>query len=153
MTEFEYELYGKEIPEDTFNERWWAIKTKYQGVVPPSPRGEEYCDAASKTHIINDAAQYYDYALSNVLLFQIHDHIARKILNQDPHATNYYGSQEVGEFLSAMMTPGGTRDWQELLRENIGEDMSARAMQDYFAPLRAYLQEQNAGRMHTLGDI
>lgn len=153
MTEFEYRLYSTNLSTDQFNKVWWDIKGKYQGIAPPMQRGEEYCDAASKTHIINDAAQYYDYALSYVFLFQVHDHIARKILNQDPHATNYYGNKEVGKFLSAMMRPGGTRDWQELFRENIGGDLSAKPMLDYFEPLMAYLKEVNAGRTHTLGDL
>jgi peptidyl-dipeptidase A len=82
MTEFEYELYSNELPKDQFNKKWWELKKKYQGIVPPYERGEEYCDASSKTHINNDAAQYYDYAISYVLLFQFHDYIATKILNQ-----------------------------------------------------------------------
>ena len=71
--------------------------------MPPGERPEAYCDAASKTHINNDAAQYYDYALSYVTLFQLHDHIATRILKQDPRATNYYGSKETGEFLAGIL--------------------------------------------------
>jgi len=153
MTEFEYELYAKDLPVDEFNKRWWEIKKLYQGVVPPSVRGEEYCDAASKTHISDDAGQYYDYGISYVLLFQIHDHIAQKILKQDPHTTNYYGSAEVGEFLYDVMSPGASKDWRAVLRDKTGEDMSARAMLDYFEPLMAYLQEQNKGRKHTLPEL
>lgn len=150
MTEFEYELYGENLSPDKFNERWWDIKRRYQGVVPPSPRGEEYCDAASKTHISDDAAQYYDYAISYVLLFQLHDHIAKKILHQDPHNTNYYGSKEVGTFLYDILSPGASRDWRVVLKETTGEDMSARAMLDYFAPLTEYLKKVNEGRKYTL---
>lgn len=150
MTEFEYELYGENLPPDQFNKRWWEIKRRYQGVAPPSPRGEEYCDAASKTHISDDAAQYYDYAISYVLLFQLHNHIAREILGQDPHATNYYGSAEAGKFLDDLMRPGGSRDWRVVLRETTGEDLSAKAMLEYFEPLMAYLKEVNKGRKHTL---
>lgn len=153
MTEFEYELYAKNLPPDQFNKRWWEITQQYQGVVPPSPRGEEYCDAASKTHIINDAAQYYDYAISYVLIFQIHDHIARRILQQDPHATNYYGSQAVGQFLDGIMRPGASQDWRGVLREKTGQDLSAKAMLDYFEPLMAYLKEQNQGRTYTLPEL
>jgi peptidyl-dipeptidase A len=153
MTEFEYELYAKDLPIDQFNKRWWELKREYQGVVPPSARGEELCDAASKTHISDDAAQYYDYGISYVLLFQIHDHIARKVLNQDPHATNYYGSAEVGQFLYDIMSPGASKDWRGVLREKTGEDLSARAMLEYFEPLMAYLQEQNKGRKHTLPEL
>ncbi|MFQ5510833.1 MAG: M2 family metallopeptidase [Candidatus Krumholzibacteriia bacterium] len=154
MTEFEYELYAENLSPDRFNERWWDMKRRYQGIAPPGGvRGEEYCDAASKTHISNDAAQYYDYALSYVLLFQIHDHIARSILHQDPHATNYYGSKEVGRFLDDIMRPGGSADWRKMLREKTGEDLSARAMLSYFEPLMDYLKEANQGRERTLAEL
>lgn len=153
MTEFEYSLYAEKLPPDQYNAKWWELVQKYQGIVPPGPRGPEYCDAATKTHINDDAAQYYDYAISYVLLFQLHDHIARNILHQDPHATNYYGSKEVGAFLTTILSPGGTRDWRELTREATGADLSAQAMLRYFEPLMAYLQEQNAGRTATLPEL
>ena len=153
MTEFEHDLYVKDLSEDEFNQRWWDLKAKYQGIVPPTERGEEYCDAASKTHINNDAAQYYDYALSYVLLFQFHDYIAKQILKQDPHATNYYGNKEVGKFLTNLLSPGATRDWRELTLEFTGEEMSARAMLEYFMPLMDYLKQVNEGRAHTLPEM
>lgn len=150
MTEFEYELYANDLPIDQFNAKWWELKKKYQGIVPPAPRGEEYCDAASKTHINDDPAQYYDYAMSNILLFQFHVHIAENILKQDPHATNYYGNKEIGDFLKTLMRPGASVDWREHLKNNIGSDMSAKAMVEYFKPLMDYLKEQNKGRTYTL---
>jgi len=153
MSEFEHDLYKNNLPKDQYNQRWWELCEKYQGMSAPSPRGEEYCDAASKTHINDDAAQYYDYALSYIILFQLHDHIATKILQQDVHATNYFGNQAVGDFLRDIMRPGASRDWRDVLREKTGEDLSARAMLKYFEPLMAYLQEVNKGRKHTLGDI
>jgi len=150
MTEFENSLYAENLPKDQFNQKWWELAKKYQGMVPPSDRGEEFCDAASKTHINNDAAQYYDYAVSYILLFQFHDHIAKNILKQDPHATNYYGSKEVGNFLKGVLETGANNDWRQLLKESVGSEMSAKPMLDYFAPLMAYLKEQNKGRTYTL---
>lgn len=153
MTNFEHDLYAGNLPKERYNQRWWELVRNYQGVVAPTARGEEYCDASSKTHINDDAAQYYDYALSFVILFQLHDHIAAKILAQDPHATNYYGNVEVGKFLDGIMRPGASRDWREVLREKTGEDLSARAMLKYFEPVMAYLQKANAGREHTLEEL
>ncbi|MFT6881967.1 MAG: peptidyl-dipeptidase A [Marinoscillum sp.] len=150
MTQFEQGLYATDLSEDQFNEKWWALKAKYQGIVPPSERGSKYCDAASKTHINNDAAQYYDYALSFALLFQLHDHIATNILKQDPRATNYYGNKEVGDFLHEMLSLGATKDWRTLMKETTGDDINAKAMLNYFEPLMAYLKELNAGRKYTL---
>ena len=153
MTMFEKGLYDGSITQDNYNAKWWEIKQRYQGIVPPGERGEEYNDAASKTHINNDAAQYYDYAISNMLLFQLHNHIAKNILNQDPHATNYFGSKEVGAFLWSILEKGASGDWRELLREKTGSDLSAAAMLEYFQPLMAWLQEKNAERIHTIEEI
>lgn len=153
MPQFEYELYEKNLPKDQFNKRWWELVRQYQGIVPPTGRGEQFCDACTKTHINDDAAQYYDYAIANVLLFQMHDYIARKILKQDPHATNYYGNKQIGDFLRKIMTPGNSRDWRVVLKEATGEDLSAKAMLRYFEPLMAYLKKENAGRKHTLPDL
>lgn len=150
MTEFEYNLYSKNLPKDQYNAKWWELVKKYQGIVPPSPRGEEYCDAATKTHINDDAAQYYDYSLSTIFFFQVHDHIAKNILKQDPHNTNYWGNKEVGSFLKNMMKVGATEDWRKLIQDNIKSDISAKAMVDYFAPLQVWLKEQNKGRKYTL---
>lgn len=150
MTHFEQGLYSGEINEDALNKHWWDLAKKYQGMEPPSDRGEKYTDAASKTHINNDAAQYYDYAISFALLFQLHNHIAKNILNQDPKATNYYGNKEVGAFLKEILSPGATVDWRELIKESTGEEFSAKAMLEYFEPLMAYLQKINEGRKHTL---
>ena len=150
MTEFEYELYSNNLPADQYNAKWWEIVKKYQGIVPPEARGSVFCDAASKTHINNDAAQYYDYALSYVQLFQLHDHIATKILKQDPRATNYYGSKEVGTFLNGILKKGASQDWRELMQEELGEGLNAKSMLKYFAPLMDYLKTVNKGRRYTI---
>ncbi|WP_426061968.1 M2 family metallopeptidase [Hymenobacter sp. B1770] len=150
MSEWENAFYAEKLPADQLNAKWWALSKQYQGIVPPTNRGENYLDPATKTHINDDPAQYYDYALSYVILFQLHDHIAKNILKQDPRATNYYGSQEVGDFLRDIMRPGSSRDWRVVLKEKTGEDLSARAMVDYFQPLMTYLKAQNKGRKYTM---
>lgn len=150
MTEFEYDLYANDLSKDLYNKRWWELAKKYQGMVPPMSRGEEFCDGCTKTHVNNDPAQYYDYAMSFVLLFQFHDYIAKNILNQDPHATNYWGNKEVGDFLKELTYPGASVDWREHTKKMIGADMSAKPMLDYFMPLMPYLKELNKGRTYTL---
>ena len=150
MSHFERDLYVNNLPENEFNSKWWEYVKKYQGIVPPSDRGEEYCDAATKTHINDDAAQYYDYALSYVILYQLHNHIAKNILKQDPRATNYYGQTGIGDFLKEITYPGASKDWRVVLKESTGEELNAKAMLEYFDPLVSWLKEQNAGRKYTL---
>ena len=142
MTHFEYELYEKELPIDQFNRRWWQLVEQYQAIVPPEPRGEEYCDACTKNHIIDDAAQYYDYAMAHLIKYQMHDYIARRILKQDPYSCNYYGKKAVGSWLMEIIRPGATRDWRVLLREKTGEEISSRAMLQYFRPLGELLKQE-----------
>ncbi len=85
--------------------------------------------------------------------YQLHDHIAREILEQDPHATNYFGSKAAGDFLWLIMEIGASGDWRAILRDKLGGSLSARAMLDYFQPLMDWLQEQNQGREHTLPEL
>lgn len=146
MTHFEYDLYEKNLSEDEFNKRWWTYVEQYQGIIPPEFRGEEYCDAASKTHINNDPAQYYDYAVAKLLQYQFHDYICKNILKTSHHEANYYSNKEVGAYLRSIMSYGETRDWRELLKEKTGEDLSARAMLEYYNPLMEFLKKENEGR-------
>ena len=150
MSNFEKAMYTDKLPADQFNQKWWALARKYQGIEPPTARGEEYCDAATKTHINDDPAQYYDYALSYALLYQLHNHIAKNILHQDPRATNYYGHKEVGDFVRGILRDGASKDWRVVLKESTGDELNARAMLEYFQPLMAWLKEQNKGRNYTL---
>jgi len=126
--------------------RCWKNLSDRQGIEPPSPRGEEFCDAATKTHINDTPAYYYNYAFATVFKFQLHDYIARKILHQPPQSCNYADNKEVGTWLNNILKKGGTEDWRKVLKEATGEDISTRAMMDYFKPLMSWLEEQNKGR-------
>lgn len=150
MTHFERDLYATKLSKDEYNKRWWDYVARYQGIAPPETRGEEFCDAATKTHINNDAAQYYDYALSYIILHQLHAHIANNILGQDPRSTNYFGNQEVGAFLDGILKQGAARDWRAVMKESLGQEISAKPMLDYYQPLLGWLKEQNKGRKYTL---
>ena len=146
MTHWEADLYAHELPPGEWNARWWRYVGEFQGVEPPAPRGEEYCDPATKTHINDAPAYYFSYAVATVLQYQLHDYIARRILHQDPRRCSYAGQPEVGVFLASMMRQGATRDWHTVLREATGEDLSTRAMVEYYRPLMVWLQKQNKGR-------
>ncbi len=146
MPEWEADFYAKGMPAAEMNARWWQQVRDLQGVEPPAPRGEQFCDAPTKTHINDNPAYYYSYGWATVFKFQLHDHIARKLLHQDPRNTNYAGHKEVGTFLKQLLAKGATEDWRTVLKGATGEDLSTRAMMDYFQPLMAWLETQNKGR-------
>lgn len=146
MTFWEADIYAKNLPPEQWNKRWWEYVRKFQGVEPPAPRGEEYCDAATKTHINDAPCYYFAYPIATVLKFQLNDYICKHILKQSPRNANYAGNKKVGEFLRKLMEKGATEDWRKLLRETTGEDLSTRAMVEYFQPLMDWLVKQNKGR-------
>nr|MBA3544614.1 M2 family metallopeptidase [Chthoniobacterales bacterium] len=146
MTHWEADIYAHQLEPEEWNARWWKYVSEFQGVEPPAKRGEEYADYATKTHINDAPAYYYNYAFATVLKFQLHGYIARKILHQPPQSCNYAGNKEVGAWLTNILKKGGTEDWHKVLKEATGEDLSTRAMVDYFQPLMAWLEEQNKGR-------
>jgi len=146
MPHWEADIYAHNLPPDQWNARWWKYVSDFQGVEPPEPRSEQFCDAASKTHINDTPAYYYNYAFATVFKFQLHDYIARNILHQPPQSCNYADNKEVGTWLNNILKKGGTEDWRKVLKEATGEDISTRAMMEYFKPLMTWLEEQNKGR-------
>jgi peptidyl-dipeptidase A len=145
MSHFERDLYAGLAPEE-WQRRWWSYVQQYQGVIAPVARPDDLCDACTKTHLVDDPASYYDYALATLIRYQLHDHICTKILKQDVRACNYYGSKEVGDFLRGILELGATRDWRAVIKEATGEPISPRAMMAYFAPLSTELEKRNAGK-------
>ncbi len=147
MAHWEADVYARNLPASEWNKRWWQYVRDYQGIEPPDgERGEEWCDAATKTHINDTPCYYYTYAIAQVFKYQLNDYIAKHILHQPPQSCNYAGNKEVGEFLKKIMEKGATEDWHKVLKDATGEDLSTRAMVEYYAPLLKWLEEQNKGR-------
>ncbi len=145
MSHWEHDLYEESLPPTEYNKRWWNYVATFQGIDPPEPRGEEYCDAATKTHITDDPAAYYDYTLAFLIKYQLHNYIAKHILHQDPHNCNYYNNKEVGTWLLDLLKRGATEDWRKVIKEKTGEEISSKGMLEYFNPLMEYLQKENNG--------
>ena len=54
-----------------YNKAWWDARLKYQGIAPPSARGEEFFDPGAKYHV-PDNTPYTRYFLADILQFQFH---------------------------------------------------------------------------------
>jgi peptidyl-dipeptidase A len=146
MSHFERDLYEGNLAPADWQKKWWEYAAQYQGVAPPATRADDLCDACTKTHINDDAAQYYDYALASLIKFQLHDHICTKILKQDVRACDYSGSQAVGDFLRGILKLGATRDWRAIIKDATGEPISPRAMMAFYQPLVDELAKRNTGK-------
>jgi len=138
-----WEVFDGRIAPSDYNRTWWEMTEKYQGIRPPSPRGEEEFDPGAKYHIPANVP-YTRYFLAHILQFQFHRALARAIGHEGPlHRASIYGSKEAGERLRAMLEMGSRNEWPDALEAVTGERrMDAQGLLDYFAPLQRWLEDQ-----------
>jgi peptidyl-dipeptidase A len=148
VDQWRWKVFSGEIPPARYNASWWEMVEKYQGLRPPVERSEADFDPGAKYHIPANVP-YTRYFLARILQFQFHRALcaaAGEPPGQPLHRCSIYGSQEAGRRLQEMLALGLSRPWPEALEALTGSrQMDATAIQDYFAPLGAWLDEQNAG--------
>ena len=139
-------VFSGEIGPDRYNQSWWELRTRYQGIAPVSPRGESYFDPAAKYHVAANVP-YTRYFLAHILQFQFHRALCRAAGETGPlNRCSIYDSKQAGERLNAMLSMGLAKPWPDALEALTGEKrMDATAIRDYFAPLQKWLDEQNKG--------
>jgi peptidyl-dipeptidase A len=147
VDQWRWRVFAGTITPATYNRAWWDLKLRYQGVAPPSPRGDEFFDPGAKYHVPANTP-YTRYFLAQVLQFQFHRALARTAGCTAPlHRCSIYGSSEAGSRLKDMLALGASKPWPDALEALTGQrQMDASAMADYFAPLKAWLDAQNKGK-------
>jgi peptidyl-dipeptidase A len=147
IDQWRWKVFSGEIPPEKYNESWWALRKKYQGVSPPAARSESDFDPAAKYHVAA-GVPYTRYFLAHVLQFQFHRALAAVADCKKPlHRCSIYGNKEAGRRLNQMLSMGLSRPWPDALEALTGQrTMDATAVQEYFAPLKKWLDEQTRGK-------
>ncbi|MEO6325135.1 MAG: M2 family metallopeptidase, partial [Thermoanaerobaculia bacterium] len=147
IDQWRWKVFSGEISPEQYNQAWWQLRLKYQGVAPPSVRSEKDFDPAAKYHVAA-SVPYTRYFLADILQFQFHRSLANAAGCKEPlNRCSIYESKEAGKRLDAMLAMGQSRPWPEALEKLTGQrQMDASAMADYFAPLKKWLDEQNKGK-------
>ncbi|MBV7266850.1 M2 family metallopeptidase [Erythrobacter ani] len=137
---------GSVAPQD-YNTAWTELRTQYQGIVPPVERPASAFDPGAKYHVPGNVS-YTRYFLARLLQFQFFKAACDQAGWEGPlHRCSFYGNEEVGKNLNAMLELGASKPWPDALEAFTGErQMSGQAMVDYFAPLKEWLDEQNEGQ-------
>jgi peptidyl-dipeptidase A len=137
---------GKTKPAD-YNKTWWELRRRYQGLAPPAPRSEDDFDAGAKYHVPANVP-YTRYFLARLLQFQFHRALCQAAGHKGPlHQCSVSGSREAGARLWKMLQLGASKPWPEALATLTGQSqLDPSALLDYFAPLRGWLDKQNAGQ-------
>ncbi len=135
------------IPATGYQGAWDALRLQYQGITPPVKRDETKFDPGAKYHIPANVP-YTRYFLARLLQFQFYKAACDQAGWKGPlHRCSFYGNKEVGAKLNAMLEMGASKPWPDALEAFTGSrEMSGAAMVEYFAPLKAWLDEQNKGK-------
>ncbi|WP_351010934.1 M2 family metallopeptidase [Shewanella sp. S1-58-MNA-CIBAN-0166] len=144
IDQWRWQVFNGTIKPEQYNQAWWDLREKYQGVKAPIERTEADFDPGAKYHVPGNVP-YTRYFLAHVLQFQFHKALCDIAGDTGPvHRCSIYGNKEAGAKLNEMLEMGASKPWPEALSVVTGSDkMDAKAVLDYFAPLQVWLDEQN----------
>jgi peptidyl-dipeptidase A len=147
VDKYRWGVFDGSIAPAEYNTAWVDLKREYQGIVPPVERPATAFDAGAKYHI-PASVPYMRYFLARILQFQFYKAACDAAGWTGPlHRCSFYGNKEVGERLDAMLEMGASKPWPDALEAFTGRrEISGAALVEYFAPLKAWLDEQNRGR-------
>ena len=147
VDQWRWRVFAGDVGPPDYNRLWWELRARYQGVSPPVERGADAFDPGAKYHVPANVP-YTRYFLANILQFQFYRAMCRAAGHTGPlHRCSFYGSREAGRRLDAMLRLGASRPWPDALEQLTGErTMDAGALLEYFVPLKAWLDRQNAGQ-------
>ncbi|WP_447730736.1 M2 family metallopeptidase [Pseudoxanthomonas suwonensis] len=140
-------VFDGSITPDRYNQAWWELKAKYQGVAPVQARGEEFFDPGAKYHVPGNTP-YTRYFLAHLLQFQFYKSLCEAAGHTGPlYECSFHGNEQAGAKFRAMLARGASQPWQATLKELTGsEQIDGGAVLEYFAPLQEWLQQQNQGK-------
>ncbi len=150
IDQWRWKVFSGEIKPADYNKAWWELRRKYQGIAPPVARSEADFDPGAKYHVAANVP-YTRYFLSYILQFQFHRALCKEAGYTGPlNRCSIYGNKAAGAKFAKMLAMGQSRPWPDALEALTGQrQMDATAILDYFAPLKKWLDEQNAG--HKVG--
>jgi peptidyl-dipeptidase A len=147
VDQWRWQVFSGQIAPADYNKAWWALRLKYQGVAPPTTRGEEFFDPGAKYHVAGNTP-YALYFLAAILQFQFHRALSKIAGCTAPlNRCSIYENAEAGKRLNAMLSMGLSKPWPDALEALTGSrQLDATAILDYFAPLSKWLDEQLKGK-------
>jgi peptidyl-dipeptidase A len=152
VDKWRWEVFSGQVKPEQYNKAWWDLRLKYQGVAPPVSRTEADFDPGAKYHVPGNVP-YARYFLARIYQFQFQRALCQIAGETGPlHRCSIYGNKEAGRRLNQMLSMGASKPWPEALEVLTGQkQMDATALADYFAPLKAWLDEQNKKNGYAVG--
>jgi peptidyl-dipeptidase A len=145
IDQWRWKVMDGSLSPENYNKGWWELREKYQGVAPPVARSEKDFDPGAKYHVPANVP-YTRYFLAHILQFQFYRALCTESGYKGPlHNCSFYDNKQAGAKLNAMLEMGKSKPWPDALEALTGErTIDAAALMEYFAPLKKWLDEQNA---------
>jgi len=147
VDQWRWQVFSGQVPPENYNQAWWELREKYQGVAAPVARGTNAFDPGAKYHVPANTP-YSRYFLAHIQQFEFHRALCEISGNSDPiHRCSIYNNKAAGKALNTMLEMGSSQPWQQAYKVLTGnEQMDATAILDYFAPLHTWLKDKNQGQ-------
>ena len=147
VDQWRWNVFNGTYSPSEYNDGWWELREKYQGLKAPGDRPADAFDPGAKYHIPGNTP-YMRYFLAHILQFQFHKAACDQAGFEGPlHRCSVYGNKDVGEKFNAMLEMGSSKPWPDALEAFTGtRDMDGSAIIEYFAPVMTYLQAENSER-------
>lgn len=147
VDKWRWQVFNGELSAEDYNKGWWALREQYQGIEAPVERTEKDFDPGAKYHIPGNTP-YSRYFLAFIQQFQFHKALCDAAGYEGPlQRCSIYNNKVAGEKLKKMLEMGSSQPWPVAMEAVTGQSaLDASAIVDYFAPLKAWLDEQNQGR-------
>ena len=106
IDQWRWKVFSGEIKPADYNQAWWDLRLKYQGIAPPVARSEQDFDPGAKYHIAGNVP-YVRYFLAYILEFQFYRALCHEAGYTGPlNRCTFFGSKEAGAKFQKMLAHG-----------------------------------------------
>jgi peptidyl-dipeptidase A len=142
-----WDVFSGRTPPSQYEATWSALRATYQGVAAPLARTEGDFDPGAKFHVAA-STPYMRYFLARIYQFQFHRALCEAAGSRAPlDQCSIYEKRHAGEKLIGMLALGASKPWPDALEAvGAGRKADAGALLEYFAPLKAFLDDANKGK-------
>ncbi|ESO07109.1 hypothetical protein HELRODRAFT_76483, partial [Helobdella robusta] len=142
IDKWRFRAFRGDITPDQYNDDWWRLIRKYQGLNAPVVRKFTDFDPGAKHHVPANVP-YSRYFFSYIGQFQFYESLCREAGERGPlYNCDFYRSKKAGRKLGRMLKKGNSVPWRALMRELTGQsDFKTSSILKYFKPLSDWLDE------------
>ncbi|CAL1532569.1 unnamed protein product [Lymnaea stagnalis] len=144
IDQWRWSVFRGDTKPDDYNDDWWDLRCRYQGISSPVPRTAFDFDPGAKYHVPADVA-YIRYFVSFIIQFQFQKAACEAAGHVGPlHKCDIYNNKAAGKLIRDMLRLGRSKPWPDAMEAVTGQrKMDATALLDYFRPLLDFLRQKN----------